>query len=61
MCVSYTFAGTHTFFADIYTGSEWLIIIIIIIIIIVTPADSYKILKRWKNYFSQLLNVHYCR
>jgi hypothetical protein len=22
------------------------------------PADSHSILKRWKNYFSQLLNVH---
>jgi hypothetical protein len=22
-------------------------------------ADSYNILKRWKNYFSQLLNVHH--
>jgi len=22
------------------------------------PADSHNILKRWKNYFSQLLNVH---
>jgi hypothetical protein len=21
-------------------------------------ADSYNILNRWKNYFSQLLNVH---
>jgi hypothetical protein len=21
-------------------------------------ADSYSILNRWKNYFSQLLNVH---
>jgi hypothetical protein len=22
------------------------------------PADSLNILNRWKNYFSQLLNVH---
>jgi hypothetical protein len=22
------------------------------------PADSHNILNRWKNYFSQLLNVH---
>jgi hypothetical protein len=24
-------------------------------------ADSYNILNRWKNYFSQLLNVHRVR
>jgi hypothetical protein len=23
------------------------------------PADSHNILNRWKNYFSQLLNVHW--
>jgi hypothetical protein len=22
------------------------------------PADSHNILNRWKNYFSQVLNVH---
>jgi hypothetical protein len=22
-------------------------------------ADSHNIINRWKNYFSQLLNVHY--
>jgi hypothetical protein len=32
--------------------------ITIIIIIIIMVADSHSIMARWRNYFSQILNVH---